>query len=313
MTTSQNSQFITRSRGQFRIDLRAAVNALPHTEPASNLTFGELARAYLASHYDDSDMQLRKWIDLLGTKCAWSVTPDELTRAGHAMIANAYSPSTVNRNLSQVGSVYRFAKKNLLAPAGFISPTLSLYRYEEPIRRVTLSDDEARRFIDAAGAVKDRRFMALIRLLIETGARRSEVEERNWSEIDLDKCAITVIDTKTSRPRQLFFSPETAELMKRVWPVRNPQSLLFEGRVAGKITEFRKSWDKVRTAVGRQDVRVNDLRHHRAKLLVASGSTIAIASQALGNSSLILYRRYGHLESDSMRDAIQKSWKPNDN
>jgi integrase len=101
--------------------------------------------------------------------------------------------------------------------------------------------------------------------------------------------------------------------MKRVWPVRNPQSLLFEGRVAGKITEFRKSWDKVRTAVGRQDVRVNDLRHHRAKLLVASGSNIAIASQALGNSSLILYRRYGHLESDSMRDAIQKSWKSNDN
>lgn len=313
MTTSQNSQITTRSRGQFRIDLREAIKALPHTEPAANLTFGELARAYLASHCDGSEMQLRKWIDLLGPRSAWSVTADELTRAGHAMIANGYSPSTVNRNQSQLGSVYRFAKKNLLAPAGFVSPTLSLYRYEEPIRRVTLSDDEARRFIDAAGGVKDRRFMALIRLLIETGARRGEVEERNWSEIDLDECAITVIDTKTSKPRLLFFSPETAELMKRVWPVRHPQSLLFEGRVAGKITEFRKSWDKVKAAVGRKDVRVNDLRHHRAKLLVASGSTIAIASQALGNSSLILYRRYGHLESDSMRDAIQKSWKSNDN
>ena len=311
MTTSQNSQIITRSRGQFRIDLRAAVNALPHTEPVVNMTFGELARAYLASHYDNSELHLRKWIDLLGSKGAWSVTAEELTRAGHAMIVNGYKPSTVNRNLSQVGSLYRFAKKNLLSPAGFISPTMSLYRYEQPIRRVILSDDEARRFIDASGAVRDRRFMALIRLLIETGARRSEVQERNWSEIDLDKGAITVIDTKTSKPRLIFFSPETAELMKRVWPVRHPQSLLFEGRSAGKIADFRRSWDKVTTAVGRKDVRVNDLRHHRAKLLVASGSTIAIASQALGNSSLILYRRYGHLESDSMRHAIQKSWKLN--
>lgn len=309
MTISQNSQIITRSRGQFRIDLIEAIKALPHTEPAANLTFGELARAYLASHFDGSEMQLRKWIELLGPRSAWSVTPDELTRAGHAMIANGYSPSTVNRNLSQVGSVYRFAKKNLLAPAGFVSPTLSLYRYEEPIRRVTLSDDEARRFIDAAGAVRDRRFIALIRLLIETGARRGEVEERNWSEIDLDKCAITVIDTKTNKPRLIFFSPETAELMKRVWPVRNQQSLLFEGRVKGGITEFRRAWVKVKNAVGRDDVRINDLRHHRAKLLIASGSTIAIASQALGNSSLILHRRYGHLESDTMRDAVKKSWK----
>lgn len=94
MTTSQNSQIITRSHGHFRIDLREAIKALPHTEPAVNLTFGELARAYLASNIDGSEMQLRKWIDLLGTRSAWTVTAVELARSGHAMIANGYRPIT---------------------------------------------------------------------------------------------------------------------------------------------------------------------------------------------------------------------------
>ena len=54
---------------------------------------------------------------------------------------------------------------------------------------------------------------------------------------------------------------------------------------------------------------MNDLRHHRAKLLLESGSTLAVASQTIGNSSLILYRRYGHLEFQAMQAAAKASWR----
>lgn len=303
-------QFVSHSRGQKRIDLRAALEASPSSQTALELTFGELSRAYLATHFNGADMQMRKWIDLLGERSAWTITPEELTRAGLVLLENGYKPSTVNRNFSQIGSIYRWAKQKMLVPVGFVSPTISLYRYPEPIRRVELSDEEAQRLIDGAAAFKDRRFAVLIRLLIETGARRGEVLERRWADIDLDNCSIEVLDTKTDKPRMLFFRQETANLMRRVWPMRNPAELLFESiRAPGATVNFKKNWEKLTLSIGRQDLRMHDLRHHRAKLLLASGSTVAVASQALGNSSLILHRRYGHLESTSISNAVRGSWR----
>ena len=312
MPTSLNiqPQFVSRSRGQKRIDLRAALEAAPCPQTIHELTFSELARAYLATHYNGADMQMRKWIDLLGDRSAWTIAPAELARAGIAMLENGYSPSTVNRNLSQIGSIYRWGKKRMLTPVGFISPTLSQHRYPEPIRRVTLSELEVTRLLDGAAAFKDRRFAVLIRLLIETGARRGEVSERRWSDIDLDACSIEVLETKTDKPRMLFMSQETATLIRRVWSNRKPDDLPFGSfRAPGAIVDFKKNWNKLRVAIGRPDLRLHDLRHHRAKLLLQSGATLAVASQALGNSSLVLHRRYGHLESGAISNAVRTSWK----
>jgi len=266
---------VTHYRGQKRINLQSALAAQPRVEAPLAMTFGELARAYLVSNYDGADMQLRKWVELFENTCAWDVSPQEITRAGLALIENGYSPSTVNRNISQIGSVYRWAKKRLLTPAGFISPTLSQHRYEEPVRRVNLSDKEVQRLIDGSAGEKDRRFQVLIRLLVETGARFSEVAERVWSDFDFEACSIEVIHTKTGRPRMLFFSQDTLKLILRVWPTRPNKGMPFESEKAqGKVKNYKKPWEKLTNSIGRRDIRIHDLRHYRAKLLLASGVTV---------------------------------------
>jgi integrase len=158
--------------------------------------------------------------------------------------------------------------------------------------------------------VKDRRFQVLIRLLAETGARKSEVDERKWKDIDLNACSIEVLNTKTGKPRMLFFSGHTAQLMQRVWSDKSSEKMLFEStRAPGAVVNFKKQWNKLTSAIGRVDLRLHDLRHYRAKLLIESGSTVAVAAQALGHSSLILHRRYGHMESKAVQSAVQTSWR----
>lgn len=108
----------------------------------------------------------------------------------------------------------------------------------------------------------------------------------------------------------LFFSHETAALMRRVWPNPKPEQLLFESkRAPGAIITFKKNWDKLTQSIGRSDLRLHDLRHYRAKLLIESGATVAVAAQALGHSSLILHRRYGHLEAGAISNAVRGSWR----
>lgn len=292
-----------------KIDLKAAVQQKAEPTIVPDLTFSELVRAFCASNLNVDIYSLRKWTDAFGDESAWGIESSKLDMAGEAMLDAGYKASTVNRNLSLIGSMYRWAKKRRMTPAGFISPTLHLTRYEEAVREVKLSADQLQRILDATHQIKDRRFSVLIHILAESGARLSEVAERHWRDVDLDRCEILVERTKTGVSRVLHFSEQTAQLMRRIWPQRQPDCLLFASvRSPGKPTNYRKSWKQVTEAAGIPGLRLHDLRHYRAKELLASGVTIGVASQALGHSSLILQRRYGHLETHTTKSALERSW-----
>ena len=225
------------------------------------------------------------------------------------MLMADYKASTINRNLSLIGSAYRWAKKRRICPRGFVSPTLHLTRHKEAVREVKLTDKQVQQLFDACAGIRDRRFLVYVRLLAESGARRGEILDRVWADIDLDHNQILLEHTKTGVPRMLFFSDATKALMLRVWPKHNAGDLLFESpKIKGSPVNYRRSWAAVTAAIGLPSLRLHDLRHHRAKQLLASGVSVGVASQALGHSSLILQRRYGHLETKTTRAAITQSW-----
>jgi len=295
-----------------RIDLKSAM-AQAKQPVAAELTLRELVAAYAAVHLDETQMQLRKWLDAFGERSAWEITAAELAHAAEAMMdSGLYQPATVNRNLSFLGTVFKFARARRLAPAGWVSPTLAVPRYPEAPRVVTITAEEIRALLDGAAAFRNRKFAVFVRLLYVTGARKAEIVERRWSDIDLDRGEITVMQTKTDRPRVLFFPPEVADLMRRVWPKpkRDPAALLFDSkRCPGQPETYRRQWSELTALIGRPDLRVHDLRHHRAAELLKAGTTLAVASQVLGHSSLILQRRYGHLETGALRTAARASWE----
>lgn len=271
-------------------------------------TFTELVEAYCAVVFDGADLRMRKWVAALGDLSAWDVTNEQVSAAAEEMLAGGYKASSVNRDTSQIGSIYRWAIAKKMPPKGFISPSRGIERYEETMRHVEISAAEISKLLKGAHGFRDRRFAVYVRLLHETGCRKGEILERVWKDVNLDTCQITVLTTKTGKPRTLFFSPETAALMRRVWPNRNETSLLFEGRIRGASIDYRAQWKALTTAIGRPDLHQHDLRHHRAAELLKAGNTLAVASQVLGHSSLILHRRYGHLETGHLQGAISASW-----
>jgi integrase len=302
------------SPGRVGINLLDAMSGLDErASQAQDLTFAELCNAYIATgRFRNGDLQLRKWIDAFGDRPAWGgISTDELDLAGQAMLKANYKPATVNRNISQIGMVYRWAKRQRMTPKGFRSPTLDAIRYEEPCRPVEIADSDVRRLIDLSMVARDRRFTALLRLLVDSGARQGEVLYARWKDVDLTQRTILAGKTKTGVPRVLYFTEETARHIQRIWPerIRQPERMLFESRRApGAVVSYKKAWERIRASAG-VTFTMRDLRHYRARKLLEAGASLAVAAQCLGHSSLILHRRYGHLETKALASAVADSWR----
>lgn len=292
-----------------KIDLLAAVQAASADHQATELTLAELVRAFSVQKLDGTDQRLRKWMAAFGQQSAWSLTPELLETAARALLAHGYAPASVNRDLSSLGSVYRWAKERRLSARGFKSPTLGVPRFEEPIRRIHLESSDLERLRTSSLAFPDRRFGVFVALLLETGARKSELLQRRWVEVDLAQRQMLAPTTKNGTPRILFFSDETAALMQRVYSRRHAGALLFEGRVPNQPISYRASWKLLTSGLGLDDLHMHDVRHAAAANLLRAGVTLAIAAQVLGHDPAVLARRYGHLETASLRQAQEEAWR----
>ncbi len=290
-----------------RIDLAAALAATVD-QPAAELTLAELVAAYCIAKCDGSDTRLRKWTAALGDESAWSITSERLEAAAQAMLEFGYKPAAVNRDLSALGSAYRWAKTKRLAPRGFKSPTLGVRRYEEGIRRVDIRREQIDALRACALAYQDRAFGVFVALLIDTGARKSEVLGRRFRDLELARCELLAPTTKNGTPRVLFFSKETASLIERVFPVRKPEDLIFKGRVPGQPITYRKAWAATTTDAKVPGLHMHDVRHAAAASLLRAGVTLGVAAQVLGHDPAVLARRYGHLETAALKNAQERAW-----
>src|SRR5689334_19246654 len=112
------------------------------TEKPVDMTFAELVDGYCKLHNDGVDMMLRKWRDLFEGRSAWSIERREIALGMRAMQDAGYKNSTVNRDVSAIGSIYKWARRKHLSPANFVSPIVGLERLPEPVREVFLSPEE---------------------------------------------------------------------------------------------------------------------------------------------------------------------------
>ena len=104
-----------------------------------------------------------------GPTSAWTIERTMPERYVEAMSEFGNHGSTINRDTSQIGSIYKWAMRKRIT-SGFRSPTAGMERLEENLRVVHLSDDDAKRLLAGTAAFRDRRFGAYVHLLHDTGA-----------------------------------------------------------------------------------------------------------------------------------------------
>jgi integrase len=143
---------------------------------------------------------------------------------------------------------------------------------------------------------------AIIRLLILTGCRRSEIVNLRWEHVSIDHGCLLLPDSKTGRKTVYLNAPALAVLAGLPRPVGNPYVLAGD-RDGQPYAGIDKVWYRVRAAAELPDVRLHDLRHSFASIGARAGLGLPVIGALLGHKHASTTQGYAHLSADPVRAA----------
>lgn len=222
----------------------------------------------------------------------------------HGLSGKGLTPATCNRILAVFKTICSLAARRGLLPAGQ-SPCAGVSPFRIHTQRERyLTQDEAQRLMRALEK-SDRPEAFALRLLLLTGARKSEILRARWENIRLDVRLLVVPLSKSGKPRYIPLSDEALAVL-RTMPRTSGNPWLFPGHAPGKpLSDLYLFWNKLRHDLGLADVRIHDLRHTFASFLVNAGHSLYEAQKLLGHSDPRTTMRYAHLGQASLLTAME--------
>ena len=217
----------------------------------------------------------------------------------HGLSSGGLAPATCNRILAVFKTICSLAVMRGLLLTGQ-SPCAGVSPFKIHAQRERyLSRDEAQRLMRALEK-SDRPEAFAIRLLLLTGARKSEVLKARWEHVRLDLRLLIVPLSKSGKPRHIPLSDEAITVIRSI-PRQQGNPWLFPGHAPGKpLSDLYLFWNSLRRSLGLTSVRIHDLRHTFASFLVNAGHSLYEVQKLLGHSDPRTTMRYAHLEQASL-------------
>jgi len=283
--------------------------------PKTVRSYEQLIRLYIVPHFARAKLE--------------RLTPTDVERWLGKLEASGLAPRTVQRARTVFGRILRDAERDGLVAR---NPVRLARPVSVPPPTVTpWSADEARRFLAAA----DPHWLApLYQLLLATGLRIGEALGLSWEDVDLEDRSLTVRFQLQRVGGQWLRLPPKSKQSRRTLPladlavealarqrarqaewrqspgwVGNPWSLVFTTTVGTPLDQrnVHRTFVQLATRAGVPVVRLHDLRHAAATLLLESGVDLKVVSALLGHSQLsVTADYYAHVTHRLAEGAVRK-------
>ncbi len=213
------------------------------------------------------------------------------------------TPVAADRSMPILSVIMREAERMGMRPEGS-NPCPGIKRYRRKGRERFLSDEEIRRLSARLRAHETRwpQQVAVIRLLLLTGCRKSEILTLQWR--DYREGHLFLRDSKTG-PRTVWLSEPARAVLdglarKNRWIF--PVSGASRPRSATWLEYF---WAGVRAEAELEDVHLHDLRHTVASLALRQGETVLAIGRLLGHRKPETTLKYIHLADSMVHEAAE--------
>ncbi len=218
------------------------------------------------------------------------------------------SPGGANRALDILRAIMAHAVKRGLIEE---NPTLSIKHNPKRTINRFLSKAEIGRLYRVL-AYEERHFprnrpaVDIIRLLLLTGCRLSEICFLKWENID--EQLIHLQDSKTGA-RDIILTQPVKHIITRQKHNRHKNSPYIFPKPRDPMQPLYPIdyvWHKIRKAAGLEDVRLHDLRHSYASQALLHNVPLMVVSKLLGHKDPRMTLRYAHVNDTAINEAAQR-------
>ncbi len=188
---------------------------------------------------------------------------------------------------------------------------------KSPLSRIALfnQDNQIEHFLDGEAIQRlvsvlkshPKKVIALLLMfLLSTGARKASAKNAKWEEIDFSN-RMWRIPATNSKSKKVAMVPlnESAVWILEQLHTEGAKGYIFVHERTGKpYTAIEKTWYEIRRLAGLgTEVRIHDLRHTYASLLVTSGRSLYEVQTLLSHSDPKITMRYAHLSAKTLQEA----------
>jgi integrase len=301
----------------------------------SDMTISELVERYLeegpaskpakkaASWASDASNLRRHVVPLIGRRQLSSLTSDDIQKFQRDVTHGKTKANEKTRARGRAivrGGPAAATRATLVLSAMLQWATDRKFRFDNPGKGVKLNKPKKReRFLSAAELARlgeafskaerqgfNRHSLAILRLLVLTGARRNEIASLKWDHVDFERRALRLPDSKTDAKIVPLGAPALSVL--NALPRHKGTPWVFPAaRGKGHHVGMPRIWRKLRGMARLNDVRMHDLRHGFASIAVADGSSLYLIGRVLGHTQAETTQRYAHLQLDPVRAVADRT------
>lgn len=142
--------------------------------------------------------------------------------------------------------------------------------------------------------------LAILKLLVFTGARKGEIETLRWDAVDFEGGYLRLADSKTGQ-KAFPLNAGALEILSKITRLAGSPYVFPAHRSDGHYEGTPKVWRIIRSMAGLDDVRLHDLRHSFASIAVSGGASLPIIGALLGHTDSATTQRYAHLHDDPLK------------
>ncbi len=250
------------------------------------------------------------------------VTSHDLERFKRDRMAGGTSGQTIRHNLNLLRSSWKYAAKLGYRVSELSFPEIKLGK--SPLRY--LSDEEERRLLaclDPKREVKGlppyeqrlpemKRTMQdaydLVVMLLDTGARYSEIANIEWLRIDMQERTIHLWRPKVQNEAILYMTDRVFDILSR--RKGRAGQFIFQNKQGGPRGYASLAIRRAFRKAGLADSKIHTLRHTHASRLIQNGMSVYEVREVLGHTDIKTTMRYAHLETRQVtskaRDVINR-------
>jgi len=172
-----------------------------------------------------------------------------------------------------------------------------------------LDDDQLERLVSVLKTYPAKEVALICMFLLATGCRVNEALTAKWSLVDRQNriWRVSAENSKSGKSRSVPLSDAALDVLDQIG-TEGQHDYVFTNPDTGKpFTHIRHTWIRIREKAGMPWLRLHDLRHSFASMLVNAGCSLFVVQQALGHADSSVTQRYSHLSSKTLQDAANNA------